>query len=285
MILLIVVLLFLILLLFAFVTTSLRTIGGYDGSKFKQASKQPNPKDYEKPNIGQDKYFKSLLYSKYKDTLINDVEIKGYVPDKINYIDGGFSDIRKLNEAAKTRVELDDAATYEPDFVIEIGSNKYLVIEFDEGNEYHQDSTIFRYQTKNFIYSEMLHSADEDQNIVILRICYNSGVNLWNGKDTDMRKEDTDRKVPHYINRIIYLIIEDEIKNQYVLMKLESDNLKIKQTEYHTRIKELVGIKARENIEFKEPDYSYFQINLNTKKYIDGRSCEDKFIITDYFKE
>lgn len=264
-------------------------VGGYDSRKFKAALTQPKSDDWKNPTVSQDKFFKSLLYDKYNRTTIDDVEINGYVPDKIYYIDGGFDNIENINVISRRRLKLDSTATYEPDFIIEIGANRYLVIECDEGNEYHQDSTFFRYQTKNLIYSEMLHSVDENQNIVILRICYNSGVNQYDSKYNDERKNDTASNVKKCINIVIEKMIKNEIKNQYVLLKLEADRLRApakfgKQETYHTNVKEFIGIKAKEEVKFEEPDYSYFQIDLNTKKYINGESCEDKFIISDYFK-
>ena len=188
---------------------------------------------------------------------------------------------------SKRRLVFTSEATYEPDFVIQVTSNKYLILEFDEGNEYHQDATDFRYQAKNLIYSEMLHSYEEDQNIVIMRICYNSGVNKCSEKSNDYRKKDTDHLTIKGVDAIINRMIEDRISNQYILMKLEADSMNEKREKYRTYVTELVGVKAKDTTAFSAKDgYSYFKINLNDRKYYtDKELSDDRFIITDYFKK
>lgn len=79
-------------------------------------------------------------------------------------------------------------------------------------------------------------------------------------------------------------MIKGKIKDQYVLMKIEADNTKLALLEYKTRVKEIVGIIAKNRDQF-EIDYSYFRIDLNTRTYFDrNESCEDNFKIVYYFK-
>lgn len=284
--LLIIIFILIVLLLLSMLVKSFKTTGGYDGVKFQPASKQPNPNDYMKnTTLGQDTFFKSLLYDKYKNKVISGIVVNGFVPKSISYIEGGFMNTDEISDIARQRVKLNEDADFEPDFVVKF-NNDILIIECDEGGEYHQDSNNFRYQTKNLIYSKILHSSEENQNIVILRICYNNGVNKISKKkrDRDHRKEYTIRHVEKCVDFVIDNMIKGKIKDQYVLMKIEADNTKLALLEYKTRVKEIVGIIAKNRDQF-EIDYSYFRIDLNTRTYFDrNESCEDNFKIVYYFK-
>lgn len=282
-ILIIIMLLFLIIFIRKF-----KLSGGYNTGKFKASLTQPNNTDYLSPNINPDLYFKTLFYKVYKQKTIRGIKITGFVPQGIRYIDGGYDNINEVSTLARERVYFEnDSVTFEPDFIIKI-EDKYLLIEFDENNEYHQDSTNFRYQTKNLIYSELLDTTTPDQNIVIFRICYNSGVNKYKTRknnEVDARKDDTEKLVIQKTNWLINKMIDNQISNQYVLMKLEADSAIKSKPEWHTRISELIGIKKKEDVEFETP-YTYFVLNLNTRKFFDVDDVDINrfFIITNFLR-
>lgn len=141
MLILIVIILLIILLLLAFTVKSFKLKGGSE--IFKEALTQPNENDWEIPNLKPDRYFKSLLYRNFQDYKIRRTKIRGFVPKKIRYLDGGM-DVKEFSAIARQRLSIADDSTFEPDFVINIGDDKTLIVEFDENNDYHQDNTVFR---------------------------------------------------------------------------------------------------------------------------------------------
>ena len=91
-------------------------------------------------------------------------------------------DITVLNRALGTRLSyeqqliksMSQPSTFEPDMVIEPALNKRVLIEFDEGGDFHDPSTDLRYAAKQQEYYSHLLSDRNDT--ILLRITYRKGL-------------------------------------------------------------------------------------------------------------
>ena len=91
-------------------------------------------------------------------------------------------DITALNRALGTRLSYEQQliksmgqpATFEPDMVIEPGLNRRLLVEFDEGNDFHKPSTDLYYAAKQHEYYS--HILGDRNDMMLLRITYRDGL-------------------------------------------------------------------------------------------------------------
>ncbi len=91
-------------------------------------------------------------------------------------------DITVLNSVLGSRLSYEQQliksmgqpATFEPDMVIEPGLNRRLLVEFDEGNDFHDPSTDLRYAAKQQEYYS--HILSDRNDMMLLRITYRKGL-------------------------------------------------------------------------------------------------------------
>lgn len=115
-------------------------------------------------------------------------------------------------------MQMKNIETFIPDSVIKINNDNYLIMEFDENDDFHQDSITSEYMTKNLIYDQLLCDEYENGkvNVVILRITYNSTI-IRN------YKEKAVRILVSVVLFTIYKILDRSFHHQYVLCRINGE--------------------------------------------------------------
>lgn len=176
---LIVIVLILILLLSLFLIIrkqrKLQCIGGYAiPYTFQRPGQWLGVQLYNKVKNGEmDNYCKAIACYFF--------DKNGYPSRSMKYIDGGkiAESIDEINAFITKRSNksnptlLTSTNSFIPDYAI-YDDERLLIVEFDEGDSFHQSLADERYIAKNFIYDQILcQSYQEPINVCILRIKYN----------------------------------------------------------------------------------------------------------------
>ena len=205
-------------------------------------------KAYEKLKDGEmDKFCKCICYYFFYKA--------GVSPTRIPYIGGSMlSSLNDIRPYLKRRFEPKLSKIFIPDFAI-CHDTRLLIVEFDEGNKYHQNNSNQRYVMKNYIYDEILCNETEYK-VTVLRIKYNNAV-------TNATKPMAMRLIVSII-LFVYEHVRTTFAYKYVLAALDITNKDVALTE-------LVSVETtvdRSTFTPTNPIFSCF--DLDSRKLLPG---------------
>lgn len=209
-------------------------------------------------------------------------------------------DISVLNRVLDSRLSykqqlsksMKQPSEFEPDMVIEMEANRRLLIEFDEGDDFHNPSTDLRYAAKQQEYYSHILSNRND--MILLRITYKNGLHASNNGgvfklDGTGVGDNAIRAIVEYVasnfstllraHRMLILARLNIMRNRLISVDIRSftknELSTLIRTEYR-RNRIIISMKGLFDNRLEERDGSDFYITVNGSSVTVGMNMSDR---------